>query len=219
MEFQVHRSVLRPTTYEEEERTTQAGFGSPRSPFLSLWASRNYRDCTELRNMSGRYRWVFIAERAAALASASPAPKPVPGHGDTHGYRTSAAVTSGCAATPRSTRGDRRSTKKNFVVMTLAAAYGSRFLFLTSLTAQSVSAALGLPLLPAAIGLAVSMPRLPLSPLSSLLAARRAAITCQRVLRPKGPPTTLQQTDATPRTASTSLPPRILFCGLILGTS
>src|SRR4029453_13950126 len=70
--------------------------------------------------MSGLYRWVFIAGRAAALASAAPAPEPVPGHGDTSGNRTAAVATFGCAGTPRNIQADRRSMKKNFVGMTLA---------------------------------------------------------------------------------------------------
>jgi hypothetical protein len=102
-------------------------------------------------------------------------------------------------------RDDCSSPQKNFLMMTLALLTDSRFLSLPSLSAQSITSALSLPPLLAAIGLAILMPRLPLLPLASLLAALLAAVTSHRVPWPEILPTALQQTDATPRTSSTSL--------------
>jgi hypothetical protein len=79
---------------------------------------------------------------------------------------------------------------------------GSAFLRLSFLPALPVAATLRLPLLLAVRGLAVAAPRLPLPPPVRLLAARRTAIPCHRLLGPEDSPAAFQQTDPAPRTTS-----------------
>jgi len=74
-----------------------------------------------------------------------------------------------------------------------------RLLFLPALP---VAAALSLPLLLAVRGLAVASARLPLPPPARLLAARRTAIPCQRLLGPEDSAAAFQQTDPAPGTTS-----------------
>jgi hypothetical protein len=86
----------------------------------------------ERRNMSGLYEGKFIAGWDGAPTNASPAPKLVPEHGDMHGNRSAATATAGFVGIPRSTPGDRRSMKKNFLVMTLAPPRTAVFCFFRS---------------------------------------------------------------------------------------
>jgi hypothetical protein len=79
-----------------------------------------------------------------------------------------------------------------------------RLLFLPALP---VAAALSLPLLLAVRGLAVASARLPLPPPARLLAARRTAIPCQRLLGPEDSAAAFQQTDPAPGTTSPPPPP------------
>jgi len=88
------------------------------------------------------------------------------------------------------------------VTPTAAPATGGGFSFWSGLPALSVAAALSLPLLLAALGLAVASPSLPRPPPARLLAARLAAIARQRLLGPEDPLAALQQTNPTPGTTS-----------------
>jgi hypothetical protein len=183
--------------------------------------------------MWGRYRQTFRAGgarpsssglpattgRDAVGASVSPSPEPAPARGGRQGSKTAAGVTGGCDQTPRSNLGGRRSTKKNFVGMTLAAVTNSRFSRLPFLPALSVAAALGLPLLLAVRGLAIASPRLPLPPPARFHPARLTAIARQRLLGPEDAPAAFQQTDPTPGTASPTLAPGSLGRGLIFRSS
>jgi hypothetical protein len=72
------------------------------------------------RNMSGLNQWNLIAGWGGVPTNASRVPKRVPETGDMRRNRSAAAATAGCVGIPRITPGDRRSTKKNFPVMTLA---------------------------------------------------------------------------------------------------
>ena len=84
--------------------------------------------------MAGRYRQAFIAAWDARLhgscslvsapvvrASASPAAEPFLARDDKPDNRTAAGAIAGCDQTLHSIPGGRRSMKKNFVAMTLAA--------------------------------------------------------------------------------------------------
>jgi hypothetical protein len=83
--------------------------------------------------MSGLYQWNFIAGWGGVPTNASRVPKRVPETGDMRGNRSAAAATAGCVGFPRITPGDRRSTKKNFLVMTLAPPKEPFFCFFCSL--------------------------------------------------------------------------------------
>jgi hypothetical protein len=83
--------------------------------------------------MSGLYQWNFIAGWGGVPTNASPAPKRVPETGDMHKNRSAAAATAGCGGIPRITPDDRMSTKKNFLVMTLAPLRALAFCFFCSL--------------------------------------------------------------------------------------
>jgi hypothetical protein len=82
--------------------------------------------------MSGLYQWNFIADWGDAPTNASPAPKPVPERGDMHRNRSVAAATAACVGISHINPDDRRSTKKKFLVMTLAPAIFSAFCFFCS---------------------------------------------------------------------------------------
>ena len=82
--------------------------------------------------MSGRYQWNLIAGWGGVPTNASRGPKPVPETGDMRKNRSAAAATAGCGGIPRITPGDRRSTKKNFLGMTLAPPTASVFCFFRS---------------------------------------------------------------------------------------
>jgi hypothetical protein len=62
-----------------------------------------------------------------APTNASPAPELVRERGDTHRNRIVAAATAGCGGIPRINQGDRRNTKKKFLMMTLASPAGTLF--------------------------------------------------------------------------------------------
>ncbi len=68
-------------------------------------------------------------------------------------------------------------------------------------------------------GFPIPMPGLPLSPFSRLVAAMPAAVTRQRIIRPKSPAAVFQQTSPAPRSASTPASMRTFFFDLILKTS
>lgn len=162
--------------------------------------------------MSGRYRCAFSAGRAAVAASVSPALKPSPKPGDTHGYRSTAGVSGGCAGIPHSTQDDGSSNQNIFYSDDPRTAWRGCFclLPLTRLLTFSVSVALRPPLPLSPFTLPVLMPRVPLPPLSRLSAAVFAAVSRHGVLGPEAPPTALQQADATPRAARTLLRARTL---------
>jgi hypothetical protein len=87
----------------------------------------------ERRNMSGLYQLNLIAGWGGVPTNASPAPKRVPETGDMHKNRSAAAATAGCVGIPRITPDDRRSTKKNILMMTLAPLRALAFCFFCSL--------------------------------------------------------------------------------------
>jgi hypothetical protein len=82
--------------------------------------------------MSGLYQWNFIADWGGVPTNAFPAPKPVPERAYRHRNRIAAAATAACVGIPHITPDDRRCTKKNFLVMTLAPAMFSAFRFFRS---------------------------------------------------------------------------------------
>jgi hypothetical protein len=122
-----------------------------------------------------------------------------------------------------STPGGRRSTtpegKKKFGGMTLAAVRVAISSCRAFLPAFSIVVALSPPPLLAVRGSAISPPRLPLPPPACLLAARLAAVACQRPFGPEDAPAALQETDPPPGTTSPTLAPGDLGRGLIFGRS
>jgi hypothetical protein len=78
-------------------------------------------------NISGLNPKKFIAGWGCAPTNASPAPELVQEPGDMYRNRSAAAATAGCVGILRITQGDRRSTKKTFLVMTLAPPAASFF--------------------------------------------------------------------------------------------
>jgi hypothetical protein len=74
----------------------------------------------------------FIAGWGGAPTNASPAPELVREPDDMHRNRSAAAATAGYVGIPRITQGDRKSTKKNFLVMTLAPPTAAVFCFFHS---------------------------------------------------------------------------------------
>jgi len=71
-------------------------------------------------NISGLNPIEFIAGGGGAPTNASPAPELVQEPGDRHRNRSAAAATAGCVEILRINLDDRRSMKKNFLLMTLA---------------------------------------------------------------------------------------------------
>jgi len=74
----------------------------------------------------------FIVGWDGAPTNASPARELVREPGDMHRNRSAAAATAACVGIVRITPGDRRSTKKNFLGMTLAPPTASVFCFFRS---------------------------------------------------------------------------------------
>jgi hypothetical protein len=174
--------------------------------------SGNYRDGRRERNMSGRYRQVFIAGNAGPFcselrsvrASASPAQELAPEHGDRPLSKNAATVIGGSSGKGRSIRVGCRSTKKKLDRDDPRAADRMSFSILSAL---SVTAALRPPLLLAACRLTVASPRFPLPPPARSLSARFTAIACQRMLGPVNALAALQQTDSAPGTMGSTLTP------------
>src|SRR5436309_2093495 len=106
-----------------------------------------------------------------------------------------------CSSAPPSNR-RRREHEKKFYRDDPRAAESGGFSFWLGLPALPVAVALSLSLLLAVCRLAVASPRLPLPPAACLLAARLAAVACQRLLGSEDPFAALQQTSPTPGTAS-----------------
>jgi hypothetical protein len=170
------------------------------------------------RNMSGRYRQVFIAGKAgpvspelrpppgAVHANASRAPELVPKQGGKSANKSVAAAIVESAEKVRSIRGGRKSMEKKFRRDDPRVPAEGGFSIPGS-SALSVTAALGLPLLLAACRLTVSSPRFPLPPPARSLSAHFTAIACQRMLRPVDPSAVLQQTDPASRTMGSTLTP------------
>ena len=146
---------------------------------------------------------ISISAPAAISASAVPAPEPAPEPADTRLSKIAVGVSAGSAETAHSTPGGRRSNKIILLAMTLARLTTGWF---SPLVMASVAPTLRLPLLLAAFGLAVAMPRLPLPPSSGLLSAFIAAVARQRVAGAEPPRASLQQTNPASWTASS--PPR-----------
>jgi hypothetical protein len=74
----------------------------------------------------------FSAGWGGAPTNASLAPELVREPGDMHRNRSAAAATAGCVGTLRISQGDRRSTKKNLLMMTLAPPTATVFCFFRS---------------------------------------------------------------------------------------
>jgi hypothetical protein len=78
-------------------------------------------------NISGLNPMEFIAGGGGAPTNASPVPELVQAPGDMHGNRSAAAATADGVGILRINQGDRRSTKKKFLLMTLAPPTTSTF--------------------------------------------------------------------------------------------
>jgi hypothetical protein len=145
---------------------------------------------------------------AVVPASAVPGPEPSPGPADTRLSKIAAGGNAGSAGTPHSTPGGRSRNIIFFLAMTLALLTTRWVGFFRPLATDPVAPTLRLPLLLAALGLAVAMLRPPLPPSSGLLPASIAAVARRGVAGPEPPLASLQQTNPTSRTASSASLPR-----------
>lgn len=145
---------------------------------------------------------------AVVLASAVPGPEPSPGPADTRRSKIAARGNAGSAETPHSSPGGRSRNIIFFLGMTLALLTTRCLGFFRPLAPDSVAPTLRLPLLLAALGLAVAMPRLPLPPSPGLPPASIAAVARQGAAGSEPPLASLQQTNPTSRTANWVSPPR-----------
>ena len=155
--------------------------------------------------MSGLNLTEFIGGSGDAPTNASPDPELVREPGDTHRNRSAAEATAACGGILRINQGDRRSTKKKVLVMTLASPAGRVFLLRPLLLPHSVSAALNAANLLPTISFPVLSPGLPISPCCRLIAAMLAAIACLGMIRPEYATAVLQQTHAGARPSRVSL--------------
>jgi hypothetical protein len=152
-----------------------------------------------------------------APSSGAPAPEHAREPAGIPCSRTVAGASGACGGTFRSTRGGCSSMKKTFLVMTLAH-LGAPLFHAFVLTALPVAAALSPSDLLAVRGLTVLVPRLPLPPLSRLVAAMFAAVAFQWMVRTEFPAASLQQTGAASRPASAASRTRTFSFMLIFET-
>ena len=136
-----------------------------------------------------------MASLVAVPANAVRAPEPSPGRADRSANKIAAGANVDSAGIPHSSQADRRSSKIFFLAMTLARFTRPVVRCSGSFRAQPVSPALRSPFLFASFGLAIAMPRLPLSPLPCCFSALLAAVTRQRMNRAKSPLASFQQTN------------------------
>jgi len=128
IETQPKKTMINPT-----ERTAD-GSDSVRHRWLSspVLHMLKLKQLCGIINISGLNPIEFIAGGGGAPTNVSPSPELVQELGDMHGNRSAAAATADCVGILRITQGDRRSMKKNFLLMTLAPPIASTFCFLRS---------------------------------------------------------------------------------------
>jgi hypothetical protein len=117
----------------KKKRTAETGIRHSTAPFLSFVGTGKLTKMCGIEQYVGTISIGLIGVGDRVRANASPAPEPVRVRGDRHEYRTAGAATAGYDRIPRNSPADRRSTKKNFLVMTLAPLRALAFCFFCSL--------------------------------------------------------------------------------------